>query len=262
MRIPPTSIPRPGRVPPFQPSLSRHRCRAHHTRALSDASEASGPNYETMKTFENFIGGKWVPPVSGEYFENQNPADARDTIGRFPMSGAADVDAAVESAQRGFELWRRTPAPARGDVLRRVGDLLSARKDDDRRPDDARDGEAARRDARRRAGRDRHGVLRRERGTPPVRPHRAERAAQQVGDELPPSDRHRRHRHAVQLSARHSDVEDVPGARVRKRVRLQARRRRAAHRARARRDPARGRDCRPKSSSSCTASAKRRARPS
>jgi acyl-CoA reductase-like NAD-dependent aldehyde dehydrogenase len=83
-----------------------------------------------MKTFENFIGGKWVPPVSGEYFANQNPADARDTIGRFPMSGSADVDLAVESAQRGFDLWRRTPAPARGDVLRHVGDLLSTRKED------------------------------------------------------------------------------------------------------------------------------------
>ena len=83
-----------------------------------------------MKTFENFIGGKWVPPVGGEYFANQNPADARDTIGRFPMSGAEDVERAVASAQRGFELWRSTPAPARGDILRRVGDLLTARKDD------------------------------------------------------------------------------------------------------------------------------------
>ncbi len=83
-----------------------------------------------MKTFENFIGGKWVPPMSGEYFANQNPADARDTVGRFPMSGAADVDAAVASAQRGFEVWRATPAPARGDTLRQVGDLLTVRKDD------------------------------------------------------------------------------------------------------------------------------------
>ena len=83
-----------------------------------------------MKTFENFIGGKWVPPVGGEYYANQNPADARDTIGRFPMSGAEDVERAVASAQRGFEAWRTTPAPARGDVLRHVGDLLTARKDD------------------------------------------------------------------------------------------------------------------------------------
>jgi aldehyde dehydrogenase (NAD+) len=83
-----------------------------------------------MKTFKNFIGGDWVPPLGGEYFENRNPADITDSIGRFPLSGAADVDRAVASAQRGFEIWRATPAPARGDVLRRVGDILTKRKDE------------------------------------------------------------------------------------------------------------------------------------
>ena len=82
------------------------------------------------KTFQNFIGGAWCAPASGEHFENRNPADTRDLIGRFPLSNASDVDRAVASAQRGFEQWRRTPAPARGDVLRRVGDLLAQRKDD------------------------------------------------------------------------------------------------------------------------------------
>ena len=83
-----------------------------------------------MTTFYNFIGGAWVAPSTGDYFENHNPADRRDLIGRFPASGAADVHAAVASAQRGFERWKRTPAPARGDVLRRVGDLMAARKED------------------------------------------------------------------------------------------------------------------------------------
>ena len=83
-----------------------------------------------MKTFKNFIGGDWVPPLGGEYFENKNPADFSDTIGRFPQSGSADVERAVESARRGFEVWRSTPAPARGDVMRRIGDLLTNRKDE------------------------------------------------------------------------------------------------------------------------------------
>ena len=83
-----------------------------------------------MTTFHNFIGGEWVSAASGQTFENRNPADTRDRIGHFPRSGAADVERAVASATRGFERWRRTPAPARGDVLRRVGDLLSARKEE------------------------------------------------------------------------------------------------------------------------------------
>ncbi|HEX5387962.1 MAG TPA: aldehyde dehydrogenase family protein [Gemmatimonadales bacterium] len=81
------------------------------------------------KTYQNFIGGEWVAPAGGAYFENRNPADTGDLIGCFPDSGPEDVAAAVRSAQRGFDRWRRTPAPARGDVLRRVGDLLTARKD-------------------------------------------------------------------------------------------------------------------------------------
>src|SRR6266513_1484237 len=83
-----------------------------------------------MKKFNNFISGKWVAPESGEYFDNRNPADRGDVIGKFPLSYRRDVENAVESAKRGFALWRRTPAPARGDVLRLVGDLLSERKEE------------------------------------------------------------------------------------------------------------------------------------
>lgn len=83
-----------------------------------------------MRQFKNFIGGEWVAPDSGEYFENRNPADRDDLIGTFPLSGATDVQRAAESARRGFAEWKRTPAPARGDVLRIVGDLLSKRKEE------------------------------------------------------------------------------------------------------------------------------------
>jgi aldehyde dehydrogenase (NAD+) len=81
-------------------------------------------------TFRNFIAGQWVEPATGDYFNNVNPADTSDVVGRFPNSGAEDVERAVTSATRGFEQWRRTPAPLRGDVLRRVGDLLSSRKEE------------------------------------------------------------------------------------------------------------------------------------
>jgi aldehyde dehydrogenase (NAD+) len=84
----------------------------------------------TIPTLQNFIAGKWTSPADGKHFDNINPADTRDVVGRFPHSSAADVDAAVASAKRGFEIWRRTPAPARGDVLRRAGELLIARKEE------------------------------------------------------------------------------------------------------------------------------------
>jgi alpha-ketoglutaric semialdehyde dehydrogenase len=78
----------------------------------------------------NYIGGEWVEPSTGEYFENRNPARQSDLIGLFPKSGPEDVDRAAEAARAAFDGWRRTPAPARGDILRRVGDLLTARKDE------------------------------------------------------------------------------------------------------------------------------------
>jgi alpha-ketoglutaric semialdehyde dehydrogenase len=80
--------------------------------------------------YQNFIGGEWVDAVSGRTSENRNPADQNDLIGTFPSSDAEDVERAVASAKQGFERWRRTPAPLRGDVLRRVGDLLSERKEE------------------------------------------------------------------------------------------------------------------------------------
>src|SRR5690349_19949658 len=76
----------------------------------------------------NVIGGEWVAPSTGEYFQNVRPADSSDIIGRFPLSGETEVAEAVRSAKCGFEVWIKTTAPARGDVQRRVGDILTRRK--------------------------------------------------------------------------------------------------------------------------------------
>jgi alpha-ketoglutaric semialdehyde dehydrogenase len=79
--------------------------------------------------FKNFISGEWVAPTTGAYFENRNPADWNDLIGCFPRSGPDDARRAVESAKRGFAQWSKTPAPLRGTVLQRVGELLVANKE-------------------------------------------------------------------------------------------------------------------------------------
>ena len=85
---------------------------------------------EMPKTFKNFIAGTWVAPSTGAYYENRNPADWRDLIGRFPKSGPADVQRAVASAWKGFAAWKKVPVPQRGDILRRVGDLMTLAKED------------------------------------------------------------------------------------------------------------------------------------
>src|SRR2546427_8724505 len=81
------------------------------------------------ENFKNFIAGEWVAPRTGAYFENRNPADSDDVIGCFPRSGPDDVTRAIASARRGFAQWSKTPAPLRGEVLHRVGDLLVQRQE-------------------------------------------------------------------------------------------------------------------------------------
>jgi aldehyde dehydrogenase (NAD+) len=81
------------------------------------------------ENFRNFIAGEWVAPSTGAYFENRNPADRNDLIGCFPRSGPDDVERAVASARRGFVQWSRTPAPLRGAVLQRTGELLVEQKE-------------------------------------------------------------------------------------------------------------------------------------
>src|SRR6185295_4056852 len=82
-----------------------------------------------VKTYQNYINGEWVPSESGEMFENVNPADTRDVIGRFPLSTSDDVNAAVNAAQGAFDRWRRTPAPRRAELLFRLGEILIRNKE-------------------------------------------------------------------------------------------------------------------------------------
>src|SRR3989442_8553818 len=81
------------------------------------------------KTFQNYIDGEWVDAASGETFESTSPANG-DTIGVFPRSGAADVDRAVAAAKEAYEDWRLVPAPKRGEMLFRFGQLLGEQKED------------------------------------------------------------------------------------------------------------------------------------
>jgi aldehyde dehydrogenase (NAD+) len=80
--------------------------------------------------FQNYIDGKWVDAKSGATFENRNPANWDDLIGLFPKSGKEDVENAVKAARKAFESWRLIPAPKRGDILKKVGDLMTAKKDE------------------------------------------------------------------------------------------------------------------------------------
>jgi acyl-CoA reductase-like NAD-dependent aldehyde dehydrogenase len=83
-------------------------------------------------TKSNYIAGVWedASACGGETFENRNPANSDDLVGVFPQTNAAAVDRAVKAARAAFRAWSLTPAPARGMILKRTGDILAEWKED------------------------------------------------------------------------------------------------------------------------------------
>ncbi len=82
------------------------------------------------KKFHNFIGGEWVPPSSGTYAPNRNPANTDDVIGQYPVSAKQDALDAIAAAKDAFPAWSSMPAPARGRILWKAVDLFRARHED------------------------------------------------------------------------------------------------------------------------------------
>jgi alpha-ketoglutaric semialdehyde dehydrogenase len=76
--------------------------------------------------FRNHIGGAWTQSAGGRTFDDVNPADTRDVVGRFQASGEADARAAVDAAAGAFDAWRRTPITKRAKVLQTAADYLES----------------------------------------------------------------------------------------------------------------------------------------
>ena len=83
----------------------------------------------TYPTYQNLIGGQWLPAASGKTILNLNPADHSDVIGAFPSSHAEDVALAVAAAKKAFAAWRLVPAPKRAEILVRAGNILIQNKE-------------------------------------------------------------------------------------------------------------------------------------
>ncbi|WP_033321614.1 aldehyde dehydrogenase [Streptomyces yerevanensis] len=84
-----------------------------------------------LTTLQHFIGGTWVEPASGEYFESTNPA-TREVLYRAARGNAADIEKAVAAARKAFEdpRWRDLSQTRRGHLLRRLGDLIAENAED------------------------------------------------------------------------------------------------------------------------------------
>ena len=75
--------------------------------------------------YENFIGGKWVAPVNGQYFDNTTPVTG-EVICQIPRSSAEDIELAVDAAHQAKEAWGKTSIQERSHVLLKIADRIDA----------------------------------------------------------------------------------------------------------------------------------------
>jgi aldehyde dehydrogenase len=75
--------------------------------------------------YDNFIGGKWIPPVDGRYFEDMAPITGK-AFTEIARSGAADIELALDAAHAAADAWGRTSPAERSGVLLKIADRLEA----------------------------------------------------------------------------------------------------------------------------------------
>jgi aldehyde dehydrogenase len=73
--------------------------------------------------YENFIGGKWVAPTKGEYFENTSPVDGK-SFTKIPRSTAEDIEKAIDAAWEAAATWNVSSATERSNMLLKIADKM------------------------------------------------------------------------------------------------------------------------------------------
>ncbi|GLI85653.1 aldehyde dehydrogenase [Rossellomorea marisflavi] len=73
--------------------------------------------------YENFIGGEFVPPVSGEYFDNVSPVTGK-VFTRIARSNQEDVEKALDAAHAAKDAWGKTTVAERASVLNKIADRM------------------------------------------------------------------------------------------------------------------------------------------
>lgn len=86
------------------------------------------PNTESAvvnfrQRYENYIGGEWVAPVAGQYFDNVSPVNGK-VFCQVARSDAADVDLAMDAAHAAREAWGTMSVTARSNILLKIADRI------------------------------------------------------------------------------------------------------------------------------------------
>src|SRR5688572_24088912 len=93
--------------------------------------ESAKKSYDIPKfkeQYENYIGGEWTAPKSGEYFDCISPVDGR-SFTKIARSNGQDIEAAIDAAHVAFETWGKTSATERSNILLKIADRMEQNLD-------------------------------------------------------------------------------------------------------------------------------------
>lgn len=91
----------------------------------TQALEALSDKLKIRKRYDNYIGGEWVAPAEGRYFENISPIDG-GIICEIARSSAADIETALDAAHKAKAGWAKTSPTERANCLLKIADRMEA----------------------------------------------------------------------------------------------------------------------------------------
>lgn len=102
-------------------SSSLRIARVAKTQKLAMSNLVPRPSFKAH--YDNFIGGKFVPPASGQYFDNVSPIDGK-VFTKAARSNHVDIDRAIDAAHAAFPAWSKTSVTERSNLLLRIADVI------------------------------------------------------------------------------------------------------------------------------------------
>jgi len=86
---------------------------------------SDGALFTFRQRYENFVGGEWVAPADGVYFENRSPVDGKPFC-EVARSSQADLEKALDAAHAAAPGWGKTAAAERANILLKIADIIDA----------------------------------------------------------------------------------------------------------------------------------------
>jgi aldehyde dehydrogenase len=90
---------------------------------LHEVIETLNARVAIRSRYDNFIGGDWVAPVEGQYFDNISPLTGK-TVCQIARSQAADIELALDAAHKAREAWGKTAPAERAKLLNQIADRM------------------------------------------------------------------------------------------------------------------------------------------